>query len=103
MLPLILYITAMRYFSLLSNKVNLYQTMNLKCNNGSLHGLLSSVFNVSMAINRLATNFGQVLPRDVHFYESMENIKDLYVKIHILLQIFHIAQIIFDLQMQIDV
>ena len=73
MLPLILYITAMRYFSLLSNKVNLYQTMNLKCNNGSLHGLLSSVFNVSMAINRLATNFGQVLPRDVHFYESMEN------------------------------
>ena len=47
--------------------------MDLKCNNGSLHGLLTSVFNMSMAINRLATNFGQVLPRDGHFYESMEN------------------------------
>ena len=36
-------------------------------------GLLSSVFNVSMAINRLATNFRHVLPRDVHFYELIEN------------------------------
>ena len=66
-------LSAMRYFSLLWNKDNLYQTMHLKCNNGSLHGLLTSVFNVSMAINRLATNFRHVLPRDVHFYESMEN------------------------------
>ena len=47
--------------------------MDLKCNYGSLHGLLTSVFNVSMAINRLATNFRHVLPRDGHFYESMEN------------------------------
>ena len=66
-------LSAMRYFSLLSNKDNLCQTMDLKCNNGSLHGLLSSVFNVSIAINRLATNFRHVLSRDVHFYESMEN------------------------------
>ena len=66
-------LSAMRYFSLLSNKDNLYQTMDLKCNNGSLHGLLTSVFNVSMAINRLTTNFRHVLPRDVHFYEFMEN------------------------------
>ena len=66
-------LSAMRYFSLLSNKDTLYQTMDLKCNNGSLHALLTSVFNVSMAINRLATNFRCVLPRDEHFFESMEN------------------------------
>ena len=64
---------AMRYFSLLSNEDNFYQTMYLKCNNGSLRGFLTSVFNVSIAINRLATNFRHVLPRDVYFYESMEN------------------------------
>ena len=66
-------LSAMRYFSLLSNKDTLYQTMDLKCNNGSMHGFLTSVFNVSMAINRLATNFRHVLPRDKHFYESTEN------------------------------
>ena len=66
-------LSAMRYFSLLLNKDNLYQTMDLKCNSGSLLGLLTSVFNVSMAINRLVNNFRHVLPRDVHFYESMEN------------------------------
>ena len=38
-----------------------------------MHGFLTSVFNVSMAINQLATNFRHVLPRDEHFYESMEN------------------------------
>ena len=57
-------LSAMRYFSLLSNEDTLYQTMDLKCNNGSLHGLLTSVFNVSMAINRLATNFRCVLPSE---------------------------------------
>ena len=66
-------LSAMRYFSLLLNEDILYQTMDLKCKNGSLHGLLTSVFNVSMAINRLATNFRCVLPRDGYFYESMEN------------------------------
>ena len=66
-------LSAMRYFSLLSNEDTLYQTMDLKCNNGSLHGLSTSVFNISMAINRPATNFRCVLPRDEHFYESMEN------------------------------
>ena len=66
-------LSAMRYFSLLSNEDTLYQTMDLKCNNGSMHGFLTSVFNVSMAINQLATNFRRVLPRDEHFYESMEN------------------------------
>ena len=60
-------LSAMRYFSLLSNEDTLYQTMDLKCNNGSLHGLLTSVFNMSMAINRLASNFRCVLPRDEHF------------------------------------
>ena len=63
----------MRCYSLLSNGNNLYQTMDLKCNNGSLHRLLTSVFNVSMDINRLATNLRHVLPRDAHFYELMEN------------------------------
>ena len=62
-------LSVMRYFSLLSNKDTLYQTMDLKCNNGSLLGLLTSIFNMSMAINRLATNFRCVLPRDEHFYE----------------------------------
>ena len=66
-------LSAMRYFSLLFNKDNLYQTMDLRYNNGSLHGLLSSVFNVSMAISRLATNFRHVLPRDVQFYKLMKN------------------------------
>ena len=66
-------LSAMRYFSLLSNEDNLYQTMDIKYNNGSLHGLLTSVFNVSMAINRLVTNFRCVLPRDEHFYELMVN------------------------------
>ena len=47
--------------------------MDLKCNSGSMHGLLTSVFNVFMGINRFATNFRGVLPRDGHFYESMEN------------------------------
>ena len=66
-------LSTMRYFSLLSNEDTLYQTMDLKCNNISMHGFLTSVFNVSMAINKLATNFRCVLPRDEHFYESMEN------------------------------
>ena len=66
-------LSAMRYFSLLSNKDMFYQTMDLKCNNGSMHGLLTSVFNMSMPINRLATNFRCALPRDGHFYNSMEN------------------------------
>ena len=67
-------LSAMNYFSLLSNEDTIYQTMDLKCNNGSMHGFLTSVFNVSMVINnRLATNFRHVLPRDEHFYESMEN------------------------------
>ena len=66
-------LSAMRYFSLLSNEDTLYQTMDLKCNNGSLHGILTYVFNVSVAINRLATNFRDVLPSDGCFYESMEN------------------------------
>ena len=38
-----------------------------------MHGFLTSVFNVSMAISRLATNFRHVLPKDEHFYELMEN------------------------------
>ena len=66
-------LSAMRYFSLLLNEDTLYQTMDLKCNNRSLHGLLTPVFNVSMAINKLATNFRHVLPGDGHFYESIEN------------------------------
>ena len=66
-------LSAMRYFSLLLNEDTLYQTMDLKCNNGSLHGLLTSVFNVSMAIYRHATNFRCVLPRDKHVYELIEN------------------------------
>ena len=66
-------LSAMRYFSLLSFKDTLYQTMDLKCNNGSMHAFLTSVFNVSMAISRFAANFRCVLPRDEHFYELMEN------------------------------
>ena len=66
---------AMKYFSLLSNEDNLYQSVviPIKCNNRTLHGLLNSVFNMSMAINRLTTNFRHVHPLDVHFYELMEN------------------------------
>ena len=48
-------ITAMRIFSLLSKEDTLYQTMDLKCNNGSLHGLLTSVF--------------------INFYKSIESLK----------------------------
>ena len=64
---------------------------------GSLHGLLSSVFNVSMAIN-----MQPILDRYLFIFMNRCK-RSVVVKIHILLQIFHIAQIIFDLQMQIDV
>ena len=69
-------LSVMRYFSLLSNKDTLYQTMDLKCNNRSLLRLLTSIFNMSMAINRLPTNFRCVLPRDEHFYEYRYFTKD---------------------------